>query len=168
MAIEIKAPAPFTELSKNRIVIFAGGSIEMGTAAPWQAELVRAFEDSPDVVILNPRRDDWDSTWKQDKDCAQFREQVEWELSGMETATIIIMYFDPATKSPISLLETGLFAFQTNPKDPKLHVICPDGFWRKGNVDIVCERYGIPQFPSLAAAIESIRSDFWFQFLRKV
>ena len=21
---------------------------------------------------------------------------------------------------------------------------CPEGFWRKGNVDIVCERFGIP------------------------
>jgi hypothetical protein len=51
------------------------------------------------------------------------------------------MYFDPNTKSPISLLELGLFA-----SSKKLIVCCPDGFWRKGNVRIVCELYNIPLF----------------------
>jgi hypothetical protein len=26
----------------------------------------------------------------------------------------------------------------------KLLVCCPEGFWRKGNVEIVCARYGVP------------------------
>ena len=54
------------------------------------------------------------------------------------------MYFDPNTKSPISLLELGLFA-----QSKKLIVCCPEGFWRKGNVDIVCDRYNIPNYDSL-------------------
>ena len=54
------------------------------------------------------------------------------------------MYFDPNTKSPISLLELGLFAHSK-----KLIVCCPEGFWRKGNVDIVCDKYGIPNYDSL-------------------
>jgi len=49
------------------------------------------------------------------------------------------MYFDPNTKSPISLLELGLHA-----NSGKMIVCCPKGFWRKGNVDIVCERYDVP------------------------
>jgi hypothetical protein len=48
------------------------------------------------------------------------------------------MYFDPNTKSPISLLELGLFA-----KSGKMIVCCPNGFWRKGNVDIVSQPHGI-------------------------
>ena len=40
-----------------------------------------------------------------------------------------------------------------NPKfkehSSKMMVCCPEGFWRKGNVDIICERYGITQFDSL-------------------
>ena len=39
----------------------------------------------------------------------------------------------------------------------RLIVCCPDGFWRQGNVDIVCVRYGIPQAPDLPALIELIR-----------
>ncbi len=54
------------------------------------------------------------------------------------------MYFDPNTKSPISLLELGLYA-----ASDKLTVCCPEGFWRKGNVDIVCERYGVEQVDTI-------------------
>ena len=104
------------------------------------------------VVILNPRRDDWDSTWLQEIDNPKFREQVMWELDALEEADIIVMYFDPNTKSPISLLELGLFA-----RSKKLIVYCPDGFWRKGNVDIVCRKYGVIQCISLTDFICQIK-----------
>lgn len=58
------------------------------------------------------------------------------------------MYFDPSTKSPISLLELGLYA-----RAGKMIVCCPDGFWRKGNVDIVCFRHKIKQVQTLDALI---------------
>lgn len=51
------------------------------------------------------------------------------------------MYFDPSTKSPISLLELGILTANPN----KLLVCCPEGFWRKGNVDVVCRKYNIHQ-----------------------
>jgi hypothetical protein len=38
-------------------------------------------------------------------------------------------------------LELGLFAHSG-----KIRVICPSGFWRKGNVDIVCQYYNIPLY----------------------
>ena len=35
-------------------------------------------------------------------------------------------------------------------KEPEnVFVVCPDSFYRKGNVDIVCDRYGINQLKSL-------------------
>lgn len=61
------------------------------------------------------------------------------------------MYFDPNTKSPISLLELGLYATSN-----KLHVICPDGFYRKGNIEIVCDKYNIPIYEN----IEEFKSKF--------
>ena len=61
-------------------------------------------------------------------------------MDHLEQSDIIAMYFDlhPEKLSPITLLELGLHA-----KDKKLIVCCPDGFLRKGNVQIVCRRYGI-------------------------
>jgi hypothetical protein len=82
----------------------------------------------------------------------QFKEQVEWELEGIEKARKVIMYFDPTTKSPVSLLELGLLAS----KKDKTIVVCPTGFWRKGNVDIVCNRYLIAQANNLSEAIATL------------
>jgi hypothetical protein len=31
----------------------------------------------------------------------------------------------------------------------KLYVVCPDGFYRRGNVEMVCSTYDIPLFNTL-------------------
>jgi hypothetical protein len=130
--------------------VFLAGSIEMGKAVDWQTRVTNELSEE-NVLILNPRRDDWDSSWEQKIENAQFKQQVEWELDALEYADWILMYFDPSTKSPISLLELGLFA-----ETGKLIVCCPEGFWRKGNVDIVCEKYGVPQVDSIEELIENL------------
>jgi hypothetical protein len=138
-AIEIQAPHPLKD--DERVKIFLAGSIEMGKAEDWQKKIIEELSDYP-IQFLNPRRDDWDSSWKQTIEDKQFNEQVTWELDSLEASQFIIMYFDPNTKSPISLLELGIHAC-CNPE--KLIVLCPEGFWRKGNVDIVCKKYGVKQ-----------------------
>ena len=122
----------------------------MDKAAPWQKQVVKLFEKY-NILILNPRRDGWDSSWKQSIDDKNFNGQVTWELDGQDTADAIIIYFDPETKSPISLLELGLYGPQG-----KVHVICNEPFWRKGNVDIVCKRYGIPEYATIEDAVDGI------------
>jgi len=74
-------------------------------------------------------------------------------LDGLEIADKVLIYFDPDTKSPITLLELGLVA---HPLD-KVIVVCPRGYWKKGNVDIVCERYGLAQAKSLNQAIQWLK-----------
>lgn len=149
MAIEIQAPNEIPNVKTNT-KIFLGGSIEMGKAVNWQKALIERLRDEP-ITFINPRRDDWDSSWVQEITNPQFREQVEWELSGLEESDIIIMVFDPKTMSPISLLELGLQS-----KSNKMVVMCPEGFWRKGNVDIVCEKYNIKQVKNIDELVEYI------------
>lgn len=146
---EIQAPQPIPDTSDPKI--FLAGSIEMGVAEEWQERVV-AYFNNESVTLLNPRRRDWDASWKQGKDDANFRAQVEWELDALERSDHVIVYFSPETKSPISLLELGLFA-----RSEKLLVVCTEGFWRKGNVDIVCEHYDIPQFATLEQALATLR-----------
>jgi hypothetical protein len=146
--LEIKPPSPVPETKDPKI--FLAGSIEMNTAEKWQEKVARFF-NSKKVLLMNPRRDHWDNSWTQSMAHPQFREQVEWELDALEKSDYILMYFDPATKSPVTLLELGIYA-----KSKKIFVCCPEGFWRKGNVDIVCERYGIPRFESLDALLSHI------------
>lgn len=149
MATIIKPPAQLDQ--SDRYSVFLAGSIEMGAAEDWQKVVEDRLSDL-DIVLYNPRRDDWDSTWSQRADNPPFREQVIWELTALRESDLIILYFSPPTMSPISLLELGLFA----DKD-KLCVLCPDGFWRKGNVDIVCQMYGVPLFDDWDGLLRHVR-----------
>jgi hypothetical protein len=132
--VEVKAPLRINITTPS---VFLAGSIEMGKARLWQEEMTKLLSDLP-VTILNPRREDWNKEWKQETDFKPFKEQVDWEMDHLEAADVIALYFQPGTMSPISLLELGLHA-----ASKKVIVCCPEGFWRRGNVQIVCLRYGL-------------------------
>ena len=146
--IEVKAPMKFS--SYKGFSIFLAGSIDMGSAENWQDTVCDKLSKY-NLTALNPRRDDWDSGWVQSIHNEQFREQVEWELAALESSDRIMLYLAPGTKSPISLLELGLFAHSG-----KLIVGCPEGYWRRGNVEIVCKKYNIPLVFSLTALIDTV------------
>jgi hypothetical protein len=150
MARILKPPAPI-ELANGEGSVFLAGSIEMGRAENWQAAVEQALTDLP-VAVLNPRRDKWDESWEQSIDNPHFRGQVDWELEGMERASVVAMYFAPATRAPITLLELGLSA-----RSGRLIVCCPPGFWRRGNVEVVCARYQAPLLATLPELIHHIR-----------
>jgi hypothetical protein len=139
-------------------LVFLAGSIEMGKAKEWQNEFVEIMEGvltrkqiQKRLLILNPRRKDWDSSWVQEKENVQFHQQVSWELTALELADYIVFFLQAGTVSPVSLLELGLYA-----RSGKILVVCENGFHRKGNVDIVCERYKIPQCETFAVAANMI------------
>lgn len=145
MAKVIKAPNPVPYHDRNTTSIFLAGSIDMGYAVDWQSRMSEMLAPY-DVVVLNPRRDDWDTSWVQDISNPQFKEQVSWELEHLESCDFIVMYFDPAGTGPTSLLELGLFGF---PNNERIVVCCPEGYWRRGKVQVVCERYGITFFDTI-------------------
>lgn len=157
--MEIKPPTPIDHLSRRRytLVVFLAGSIEQGRAALWHKDvIVGAGEAGPDggeVLYLNPRRDQWDPTWVQSIDNPQFRGQVEWEIAGIEYADIIFFYFQPDTQAPITLHELGLALASGK----RCIVVCPPGFWRKGNVDISCDHYGVKVYDTIEAGIEELK-----------
>ena len=146
---EVKSPHAYKLVHP---AIFLAGSIEMGKATDWQKEVAEAL-DEHDGLILNPRREKWNSKWIQRMSNPQFRRQVEWELKALEGVDIIFFYFVPETISPISLLELGLF------KDKTVIVCCPNGYWRKGNIEIVCKKYGIPLFEEMGKAMKRLRRE---------
>lgn len=151
MATIIKPPTPIPHQPEQR-VLFLAGSIDLGAAPNWQRSLATSLLDVPRLLILDPRRDAWDSSWAQSKDDPNFRGQVEWELEGLESADVIAYHFAPGSKAPVTMCELGLHA-----RSGKAVVCCPNGFWRKGNVDIVCMRYGIEQVDDLDALAAAIR-----------
>lgn len=133
--------------------VFLAGSIEMGKAVDWQQEIEDKLKDF-EVTLFNPRRDDWDSSWDQSIDNKEFKEQVTWELDSLDKAKKIVFFMDKDTKSPITLLELGLYA-----SSGKCCVYCPEGFWKKGNVDIVCERFKIPMVDNIDGLVKFIKNE---------
>ena len=109
-------------------------------------------------MILNPRRDNWDPTWVQSIHNPKFKEQVNWELDAINCASIVVFYFDPNTKSPITLMELGLAAGMVAAGSlADIIVCCPDGFWRKGNVEIMCDRFNLAICNTFNELVEKLK-----------
>lgn len=131
--------------------VFLAGTIDLGNSEDWQTALIGyldAVTDAP-VTVLNPRRDTWYGTPTTDN--PEFVKQVFWEMDNLESADIIVMRLLGSSQSPVSLLELGLHA-----RSGELIVLCDDEFWRKGNVDAACERYGVTQVSSPAALLDAV------------
>ncbi len=110
-----------------------------------------------DVVLLNPRRDSWDSSWVQSITNPMFLEQVNWELDHLErnlpnSSDIVFFYIDPNTKSPITMAEFGA-VFRSG----WAIMCCPEGFWRRGNIEVMCLRAGIHLHDNLDSATAALR-----------
>ena len=102
--------------------------------------------------MYNPYRADWDSSWLEDFNFAPYREQVEWDFDKQDKADIVVVYFHPATQAPVSLLEFGICARVPG----KAIVICPDRYWKRGNVQIVCKKFGVEMVDSVDGLREAI------------
>lgn len=129
-----------TEENKGRRV-FLAGTIDMGNSEYWQEEVIKLFNGpllkEMGFTIYNPRRIEGFKSEDQE-------EQIQWELNHLDKADTILMNLLPSSKSPISLLELGLYA-----KSGKLVVVCPKEFYRYSNVRIICEKYKIPLYSSI-------------------
>lgn len=158
---EVYMPPERPVFEEDRTMIFLAGSIEMGAAPDWQKTVSDQLADK-NFSIMNPRRDDWDSSWVQDISHPQFNEQVTWELDYISVSDVVAFYFDPETKAPITLMELGYVAgLMTNPEAVidgiNAVVCCPPGYWRRGNVQIICKRHNILLVDTLDELVEVLR-----------
>jgi hypothetical protein len=152
----IRKPSTDGLSTNTKLSVFLAGSIEMGKAEDWQTDISNRLVGIDGLEIYNPRRDDWDSSWKQEEANPQFNHQVNWELNHLERADIIFLNFCSGTQSPITLMELGLYA-----DSRKLIVVCPKDFWRRGNVEILCSRYNIPLFDNITDGFGALRTKIW-------
>jgi hypothetical protein len=130
--------APSEELCSGTKSVFLAGTTSKVDKMDWRETISASLSELP-ITIFNPYRTDWDSTWREEIDFAPYREQVLWELDKQTKATLVVVYFHPATQAPVSLLEFGLSAHIPD----EVIAVCPKGFWKRGNIQIVCQKYGI-------------------------
>lgn len=149
----ITPPNPLFSNLMEEPTIFLAGTIDMGNSIDWQAQVIDRLikESSLTVNICNPRRSDWDSSWKTRITDEKFYNQVNWELNGLEKSDTVFFHFASNSLSPISLLELGLCAREGN-----VIVTCSEKYSRLGNIEIVCERFNIPIFNTLDEGVNEI------------
>jgi hypothetical protein len=145
----IHKPPSRPTITTPSIILY--GAIQ-SSSPDWQTSLSTSLSDIP-IAILNPDRSDWDSTWVEDISFPAFTEQVEWEMDYAQIVDVIVFYFAPEALTPITLLELGMYA-----GTGKAIVCCPEGFYKRGNVQIVCKRYGIEMLGSLEELQERVRA----------
>ena len=159
---EIHYPKHKKEYNKNSFKIFLAGTIDNGESEDWQSKLIQKLalynyennneivsrdgynfplggDDNKDIIIFNPRKANWESNASQ----KQLEEQIKWEQDHLDEADLIIMYLADNSKSPISLLELGLYG-----PEGKMIVFCTENFYRSTNIKLTCQKYLIPLIQS--------------------
>lgn len=141
--------------SEHSFKVFLAGTIDNGEAEDWQTNIYARMcigeigESNPYneykipekyITIFSPRRDDW----KEDATIEDIEEQIRWEQEKLEEADLIIMCLQDDSKSPISLLELGLYG-----PSGKLICFCTPNFYRYSNVKLTCEKFLIPLIEDL-------------------
>lgn len=129
----LTAPNRLNNYKELEYTVFLAGTIDDGDSINWNSDVAKYIDDIG-YVAFNPRRNNWNKK----ADSNEITEQINWELEHLEKADLIIMNILGDSKSPISLLELGLFA-----RSGKLVVFCPKSYYRHNNVKTTCERYGI-------------------------
>jgi hypothetical protein len=142
--------APSRPTIKGQKTIFLAGTTSKTSDEDWRETLSGALGDL-DITIFNPFRADWDGSWKEDLADSRFKEQVEWELEMQDHADLIVVYLHPESLAPISLLELGLCA-----RSGKAIVVCPEGYWKRGNVQAVCQRFNLTLVDNADDLIEAL------------
>lgn len=136
----MKSYIPPMSFPRGGFSVFLAGTIDGGNSRDWQKELTNRLTDM-DITILNPRR------WAAPDD---IEEQILWELSAMEAASMIVMNFEPDSQSPITLLEFGRFL-----TSGKLVVSCPVEYYRSENVYVTANFY---QFTDFADGLDGLEA----------
>ncbi|KAF6803287.1 hypothetical protein CSOJ01_10988 [Colletotrichum sojae] len=140
--LPLSHPSSTTPTTKS---IFLAGT----TKSPWRESLTTSISHLP-VTIFNPFRPDWDASWREDLSDARFRDQVDWELEMQERADVVVVYFEAGTEGHVSLLELGLCV-----RDGRALVACEEGYKKRGNVQAVCERFGV----KMVGGFEELREE---------
>ena len=116
--------------------VFLAGTIDNGDSANWQDQVIEKLSSNPPkgmtLIVCNPRGSNWNATHKDQMI------QIDWEQRALADTNHIFLVLLDGSKSPISLLELGLYA-----KSKKITVFCTKKFYRYDNVYDTCVRNNI-------------------------
>lgn len=117
------------KLDDSTFSVFLGGA----AGSPWREELLEHFDNSFDIVFINPITDDYDES-KEDA----FTLQTNWEHTGLIKSTLNIFYFSNKSLAPITLAEMGFY------RSKDFIIALESGYEKEEYIKYVAQRYGKP------------------------
>lgn len=135
-SVMVITPEDDVKYCDNNKSVFLAGTIDNGDSTNWQEDVIKEIAklNINNLDVYNPRREHWNSNAHSD----EVEKQIKWEQYHLDKADVIAMVLLDNSKSPISLLELGLYSTSN-----KLIVFCTPNFYRFDNVRLTCEKYGI-------------------------
>ncbi len=119
--IEIKCPDVLDVKPLDTTAIFMAGGI---TGCPdWQREVVSQVQSIPHLILINPRRDNWDLS-KSSED------QIAWEYRHLHMADWVYFWFPKEGQCAITLYELGMALGRHR----NIRVGVEPGYWRELDV----------------------------------
>ena len=70
---------------------------------------------------------------------------------------VVVVYLNAQAKAIITLLELGYVLGLGR----KVIMGCEKGFWKRGNVDIICGRCGVDIYDTLDEVVERLADTLW-------
>lgn len=125
-------------LDYTRHRVYLSGAM---TGEDWQSKFTNEL-DSLRVDVFSPRYPSSHTVTPPDG-------LFEWEIDHMSIANVIAFNFIPDEDCSSALIALGMYA-----KTDRIIVCCPDGFFKKGDIDALCNREDIPQVDSLDLLIK--------------
>lgn len=140
----------------------------MGNSTDWQTDLtekissnvIKCLAESLDkarkfqrVVVLNPRRRDWDNSWNLDPLDPRLIAQIEWEHSAIEMSHLVFVNILESSQSPISLQEVGLIYDKS-----KLIIHLPPKYEFQAILEKYAQHHSIVSHSSFDDSVESLLS----------
>lgn len=129
------------EKNSQKKYIFLAGSIDNRAFSNWRKETIKKLETK--INIFDPTNMKHDSL-----NDSEMESHIIWELDALAIADKILLNFLPDSKSPISLVELGLYAASN-----KLIVVCPKEFYQSRYVYTLCKKYNTPIFDTINKAL---------------
>lgn len=126
---------PGEEGVKKRI--FLAGSMDVNVTNTWRNSIVNELYNTYD--FFDPTIDNHDNLTD-----TQMRNHILWELKALELSDIVLLNLLPESKSPISLIELGMYV-----KTNKLIVVCPEEFYTSRYLEELCSYYKVDLYKSL-------------------
>lgn len=133
---------------KGKEYFFLAGSIDYHLQSNWRQEIINKTGSS--VHFFDPTRIDHNelSNFK-------MKEHIKWELDALDISDKIILNFLPNAKSPISLVELGMYVSTS-----KLIVICPNEFYQSRYIKVLCNKHKTSIFNTINEAVQYLSENY--------